>query len=133
MPTVWAPLPLHMFLLVLVLGPFTLLLPPMFFWTWSNGLFNGQEDIPRRSLIALIVLGVLAAIHYFASWQYGIEYQGRTHTMVVGVVTLIFLVSLGALAYMARRQPSWGKSLAFHWLLFLWFCYYAFPALGELP
>jgi hypothetical protein len=133
MPTVWAPLPLHMFLLLWFVGPLTMLLPPIFFWTWSNGLFTGQADVPRRSLIATGVLAVLSVVYYVGSWPYGVKYQGRIHTIAVGVATLMFLIALGALAVVARRQPSWAKSLAFHWLLFLWFCWYAFPYLGELP
>jgi hypothetical protein len=33
----------------------------------------------------------------------------------------------------AKRQPSFGRNLLAHWLLFVWLGWYAFPYLGELP
>ena len=132
-PTIFAPVPVHIMVLAILIGPVATVLPTLLFWAWNPGLLDGCAEVPRRSLIALAILSALSILHYVGSWSLGLRYQGRTHTIAVGFVTLGFLAVLAAAARLASRRPSWRRNLAFHWLLFLWFGWYAIPSLGEFP
>jgi hypothetical protein len=47
------------------------------------------------------------------------------------VVNVAIGVLLGMFAARVRRRPSRAKALLFHWLLFAWTAWCAFPWFGE--
>ena len=107
--------------------------PSLLFFVWSPGLFRCQTQIPRRSWVLLSVLTALTVVWFIVSWKFGLEYQGHQFTRVVCAVNALWLVLLWLVLYQRWRHPSFTGNLLFHWILFAWLAWYAFPYLGELP
>jgi hypothetical protein len=116
-----------------MIGPVAACIPGVVFWAWNRQLLRGVAKIPRRSLIALGVLTVLTPMYLIASWDYGIRYQGRPHTLTMVGLNVSAAVLNWVLIVIGWRAPSFGRSVAFHTALFGWLAWCAFPYLGELP
>jgi hypothetical protein len=103
------------------------------FALWSKQLFRGSAEIPQRSLVLFVVLGLLSILSFVAGWDFGVRYQGADYVnwslglAVAGVVVLILLLLWN------QRAPTWTISALFHFALFAWLCTYAMPYLGEMP
>jgi hypothetical protein len=99
-------------------------------WSWHIGW--PTRVIPDGSLIAFSIVGVLNLILVIVGWSYGVEYQGRVHTILITAYNLIAACACVALYRRHRRAPSYATSLAFHTVFFAALGYCAFPWLGEL-
>jgi hypothetical protein len=140
-PWVLRPLPtlvvLPAFLLLAVLpGSVAALAAPVFtpllFLLWTRfGRFG--PVVPRRSVIAGVVLLVLSIAHFWVAVPYGLRFQGRPYVLAVAAVQVIVAVGLGACLLWNRRTRTPASNLAFHTALFAWLGWLAFPTLGELP
>ncbi len=108
-------------------------LPPLLFLAWNPGLLRGQAQVPKRSLVLLMIATPLTVIWFVESWKYGLEYQGRHYTQAICVANGVWLASLWIILASRWHRDSFVGNLAFHWLLFAWLSWYAFPYLGELP
>jgi hypothetical protein len=108
-------------------------IPVLFFFSWNPSLFRGQTKLPWRSLILLAVMTAVSVVWFTGGWKNGIEYQGARYTYAVCVANILWLVLLSTLLVRAWRKPSFVRNLLFHWILFAWVAWYAFPYLGELP
>ena len=106
---------------------------PLLFLLWSLPLLSGQTQIIKRSKIITILLVLLSLVWLIASWSYGIQYQGITHTVAVDIFNVMFWLVLFLLYRINRTSPSYTSNYFFHWLLFAWLGWVAFPWLGELP
>jgi hypothetical protein len=100
-------------------------------FVWLRGLRRGAVQVPLRSWLLLGLTAVLVPIHLATSWEYGVEYQGRSGTAGIAAEAVIGLVAVLVLAMIAARKPSFTKSLVFHASLFLFLAWCAFPWLGE--
>ncbi|MGA9545877.1 MAG: hypothetical protein WBQ85_20045 [Candidatus Sulfotelmatobacter sp.] len=140
-PTLFCPLP---FLTVtpafvlssLLTGQFTraaVLVPSLLFFAWNPGLFRGQVRVPKRSLVLLVVATLFSVAWFTGGWKYGLEYQGRQYTYIICIMDGAWLAALWAILVACWRRTSFAGNLLFHWLLFAWLGWYAFPYLGELP
>jgi hypothetical protein len=109
------------------------LIPSLLFFAWNPGLFRGQALVPKRSLLLLMIATPLSVIWFIGSWKYGLEYQGRRYTYAICVVNGVWLAALWIILASRWRRISFAGNLLFHWLLFAWLGWYAFPYLGELP
>jgi len=109
------------------------LLPTTLFFAWTPRISRGQSEVPRRSRVLLASLTVLSLAYFVVSWRDGVQYQGREHTIAVGVVNTIWAVILWTILYRSSRRSSFAINMLFHATLFAWVAWYAFPYLGELP
>jgi hypothetical protein len=109
------------------------LIPALLFFAWNPGLFHGGQRIPKRSFVLMAVLTALTVIWFIAGWKYGVEYQGRPYTYAICVVNIGWLMLLWVMFIRYRRGASFTGNLLFHWIMFAWLAWYAFPYLGELP
>jgi len=101
------------------------------FVAWSYPRVR-TEHIPRSSLVAFTLLGLADAYWLAGGWSYGVDYQGRMHTLiVVGYNVFAVLASVGLFLW-NRRAPSAVSNLAFHMICFVALGFCAFPWLGEL-
>jgi len=131
------PLPLVVAVPALLLGgPFSLLaglIPALLFWAWSFHLFRGETKLPLRSVILFWVLVALTLLYFVISWRYGVVLQGYLHVFTVVGLNLTFIYVLWRFLNSAKREPSFRHNLFFHWALFAWLGWLAFPYLGEGP
>jgi len=104
---------------------------PLAFLLWSVNLVAGKIQLPLRSIVLLSLLSLSCAIWFVTAWKYGIQYEGIRFTLFWAAVDVTLASMLCVLAVRFRRAPSWQKVLLFHWLLFAWSAWCAFPWLGE--
>ncbi|MGE0882897.1 MAG: hypothetical protein AB7P14_05095 [Blastocatellales bacterium] len=123
----WVPFSVFFFLL----GGSLSIWGAIWMWLWNPAAFSGNAYIPKRSFILFALGAVLSAFYLFYEWPYGLRYQGRTFTIRVVMLNVVFLLALLSLGIWAQKSPSFKKNLGFHWLLFTWMLAYAFPLLGE--
>ncbi len=76
--------------------------PAALFFAWNPGLFRGKDQLPKRSWVLLTILTVLSIAYFVSSWANGIEYQGRTYTIVICVANFLWLAALWDLFRSAR-------------------------------
>jgi hypothetical protein len=114
-------------------GFFAAVIPAVLFWAWSLQLFRGEAKLPLRSVALFWVLVGLTLLYFAVSWNYGVVWQGYTHILVVAALNLLSLYVLWRLLGDARARPSFRHNLLFHWALFAWLAWLAFPFLGESP
>ncbi|HKR61537.1 MAG TPA: hypothetical protein VJS64_17755 [Pyrinomonadaceae bacterium] len=134
-PKPWAPFPFPLVILLWLGTPGILVLSlgALAMWAWNPKAFAGKSQIPKRSLILLLILTCLSIFQNIISLPYGKKYQGEFHTIVVTAMNFSLIIALMIIGAWARRKPSFPLNLGFHWLMFAWVVSYAFPYLGELP
>jgi hypothetical protein len=130
-PEVWAPWPTYMLIALLVSGPLAFIGPSVLFLLWSKQLLRGESRLPYRSLMLLFLVGSLSLLYFYANWPEGIMRYGNGYVATVATVNTVFFVVLGALSLWAFSRPSFGVALLFHFMLFLWLGWFAFPYFGE--
>lgn len=141
-PTWYAPFSLPVVIPALLLGTvlpgplYPLILAsavlPVLFLLWSRPLFSGQVRIPLRSKVLALVLVGLSAVFLAASWSHGVRYQGMPHTLAIYAFNAGLWFGLLLLERWNAKWFSFGTNLGFHWLLFAWLAWIAFPWFGEL-
>jgi hypothetical protein len=134
-PSIWSPAP---FLLVLpaFMGVPALLVLVVFvaiFCFWSPALFRGEPRNPRRTLVLLIVFGILSAASFIEGWNSGIEYQGLTYTATCALLSATFFSICALLLWRSYSSPTFLRSLITQVALFAWIGSYAVAYLGETP
>ena len=141
-PTIYSPysflviipvLSLHNFIEshVLTLAIGTTLIPVSFL-LWSFPLLHGQIRIPIRTRVLTIIMVLLSLAFLIMGWSYGNQYQGLAHTIAMYLLNLICWLVMFILYIINSRQPSYGSNYIFHWVLFAWLAWVAYPWLGEL-
>jgi hypothetical protein len=83
--------------------------------------------------VLLVCSVAFSVIWAMTAWEYGIRSQGASYTRLVLALNALWATLLTALGVWGRVLPQFWKSYLFHWLLFAWLGWYAFPFLGELP
>ncbi|HEV59191.1 MAG TPA: hypothetical protein ENN87_17110 [Phycisphaerales bacterium] len=107
-------------------------LVPVAFLLWSGSLWRGEAAIPRRSSNLAIVIFALSVLWLMWVGQGGVQVQGLFHVIMVQGYN-VFIASLLLLLYRINRAgPGLRTSLAYHWLLFAWVGWCAFPWLGPV-
>ena len=137
-PTILAPMPLLTSIPAFALWRWNymaaVLIPPLLFLFWNPGLLKGATRIPKRSYVLLIAASGLSVPWFLATWSFAVGYHGARYTQYVCAINSAWLVALWAfLLSVWRRGQSFKANLIFHWVLFTWLSWYAFPYLGELP
>jgi hypothetical protein len=108
--------------------------PMLLFFIWNPQLFRGEPKIPKRSNALLAGAGVLSVIYFVTSWEWGLHYQGAHFVIAVALLNVAWFAVLAfGFVWSWRRGSSFNTSLFWHWMLFAWLAWYAFPYLGELP
>jgi len=130
-PRIWAPMPIHVFLLWWLIGPAVVLMPALLLLAWCWPISSSANVVPRRSIVLLATLALLSVVYFIASWHFGVLYQGATHTTGVACINLLVLMALALLAFQIARRPNRAGPFIFHTLLFAWLGWCAFPYLGE--
>jgi hypothetical protein len=110
------------------------LLVPAVFGTWCFGMIlQGSPNVPARSYVLLAVIGLLSLVDFIGGTRFAIGYHGLWFVIGTALLSVLWWVTLGMLAYFAELRPSFQRNLCFHLALFAWLAWYALPYLGELP
>jgi hypothetical protein len=96
-------------------------------------LLFGLSRIPMRTLVLLGVIWAVNLLWITAGVSTAWDYHGHTYTAGIVVINVTIPLALAGLWIAARKRPSFLRSLAFHWLAWVWLTLYAFPYLGVLP
>jgi hypothetical protein len=107
--------------------------PIIFFFSWSPRLWQGETRVPKRSSVLLAAAAFLSIIWFVFGWKLGLHYQGPAYTYWVCAINVAWIVILAVSIARCQRANSFASNLIFHWLLFAWLGWFAFPYLGELP
>jgi hypothetical protein len=105
--------------------------PALLFWAWSVHLFRGEPNPPLRSVLLFWTLAALTFVYFIGSWDFGVRWQGYVHLLAVAVLNVVALYVLSRLLRTAKSTPLFRHNLIFHWALFAWLAWLAFPWLGE--
>jgi hypothetical protein len=106
---------------------------PLMFAFWSLPALGRSTIVPLRSIGLLALLIILSAIWLASGWDVGLEYHSPGYTAGVAVLNVLLAAASVLLGVLAHRRASWVRSFSFHWVLFAWLAWCAFPWLGELP
>jgi hypothetical protein len=133
-PTVFYPFPAFMFIPALFgLRQAAVAIPMVLFFVWNPGLFQGDAAVPKRSYVLPIAATLLSPLWFVVGWKDGLAVQGPKYNYSVCAVNVVWIALLWLLFARGRRaEPSFKMNLLFHWMLFAWFAWYAFPFLGEM-
>jgi hypothetical protein len=138
-PMSFCPFPALTVLPAFVLSPLHLwsaavIVPPLLFFLWNPGLLRGESKLPKRSPWLLVAAIALSVIWFIVGWKDGLHYQGARHVYIVTATNVVWIGLLSVLfGWYRGQEPSFKLNLVFHWILFAWLAWYAFPYLGELP
>jgi hypothetical protein len=138
-PQWWSPLPLFlilpMFALESVAGGFVVGAAVLVgsFLLASFHLLKGRPRISWWTVGALAFVQGLNGVSLVGGFSYGVEYQGRAHTIAVCMINVGLLIAVALVGILCWRRPKFLMALAFHWLAWFWLTVYSFPYLGELP
>jgi hypothetical protein len=107
--------------------------PTVLYFVWNPRLFQGDAPVPKRSYVLLTVATLLSVLWFVVGWKDGIAMQGPKYNYSVCAVNVVWIASLWTLLASSRKGvPSFKTNLLFHWMLFAWFAWYAFPFFGEM-
>jgi len=79
----------------------------------------------------LVLVGSL--VFFCSSWSYGIRWQGLRYTATLAIINLALALVAAWLGRNAYRQRTYSYRFAFTLLLCIWFVWFSFPWLGEMP
>jgi len=112
---------------------FAVIIPMVLFFVWNPQLFRGDARVPRRSYALFVGSVALSAVWFFGGWKLGLKYEGAHYTYAVCAINLLWIGVLAGMLLEFRKRASYVFNVAFHWMLFAWLGWYAFPYLGEVP
>lgn len=135
-PKAWSPWPLHLFLPSLAGAGahwWSCAIAPAFFLLWNLRLLDGRPDVPRRTVVLLVVLQSVNWLWILAHVPFAMKYQGAATTIGIMLVNALFTVALWRLLRTARTSRTFQDSLVFHGVMWAWIATNLLPYLGELP
>jgi hypothetical protein len=118
-----------------------ILLLPIVFWSRLRDLPSPLYPLPLLVVAfalvfryAAIAVATLLSVPWFGvGWKFGLAYQGGIYCYLVLMTNICWLAGLWLVFARTKRADSFAANLFFHWMLFAWLAWYAFPYLGELP
>ena len=126
------PTPIYLVVLAWVISyGFIIVLPLIYIIQFR--LFYKSTSFGKFTLITAIIISMLNICYFWVSWEYGVNWQGETHTKIVAAENLIGFTALIVLAYLGLMRHSKLLQYSANLLLFLLLSWCAFPYLGELP
>jgi len=108
---------------------------PVLFMLWSYQLVKGDNVIPKRSKILTLILVFVSLLWLVpwlvAIWAGGARHQGLGPTNAALMVNVLCWFVLFMLYRASMKYKLYIQNYLFHWLLFAWLGWFAFPWFGE--
>lgn len=115
---------------MIFLGTITI---PITFMVFSYHLCIGELLIPNRSKIGSIILILLSSFYLVGSWEFGTHLYGKSFILTIYFFNLTIWGILLILYKLNLKKQTYYSNYLFHWLMFAWLEWSAFPYLGEGP
>lgn len=132
-PTIAFPWPALVLIPVFVFRQGALAVPTVLFFVWNPELFRGDNQIPGRSFVLLIVATVMSVGWFAIGWRDGLAVEGVKYNYAVCGINVLWIGVLWVMFARNRNDEStFGTNLLLHWLLFAWLGWYGFPFFGEM-
>lgn len=109
----------------------TMFVLPLAFLFWTLPFKPQRPGIPFRSVALAYGIAMFNVPFIAGGLGYGVKYQGMSFVVAVTVENAVVMSLLLVLGSRLRRRPSPQLAFAFHWVLFAWLAWCAFPWLGE--
>jgi hypothetical protein len=110
-----------------------LAIPTLLFFLWNPRLFCGDTEVPKRSHVLLSLATLSSVLWFIACWKDGLAVQGARYNYSLLAINLVWITVLWIMFARGRKtKQSFLVNLLFHWLLFAWLAWYAFPFFGEM-
>ncbi len=121
-------------LLLLIFGGWTAALgvPVVVFWILSIPMLDRSPCLPMSSRLLFTTAAFLEVLYWPAVWQDGLKWRSLEALLFYVTMNATVILVLSSMAHTSTDRPSFGKSLAFHWMLVVWLFTIAFPYVGEL-
>ena len=126
------PMPLHLVLMYWFISYWMILVMPIFY-LFQLVIFLMKDKLGIAVLAMTIFFTVLNVAYFINAWSYGIEYQGKLHTVVVALENIVGFLIVYGLIFLGTTKKSRNYLYASNLLLFVLLTWCAFPYLGEMP
>ena len=119
-PEPWNPMPIYLVILGWVTG--------YFYMYVSN--HNRFADFVFAAVLLVAFLDIL---YFLSSWQSGLQYQGKQHTILTSRLNVVCFGAALFLALKAKLIKSKPLTYSANLVMFCILSWQAFPYLGEMP
>jgi len=142
-PSLWSPLSLPSFIVVMfgmsvfeeIAGMlFGILIILIIFITLNLFLLkeSNTKKVPKTLTFILAIFSILSLLSIITSWNYGIEYQGKAHTVGILLINILIISLMWTLWFFIRKNCNFKKLLILSVVFYSWIFWSAFPWLGEM-
>lgn len=125
------PMPFYLIFLALFMSYGFILVLPLIYIIEFKLLYN-KKNFGKIVLAMILLFSSLNIYYIWASWEYGIAYQGELHTIIVAIENAVCFLCLIILAYLGVAKNVKKLQYFANLLLFLLLSWCAFPYLGEM-
>src|SRR5574341_1857051 len=87
--------------------------------------------LPPLLFCAVVMLG--SVFYFIVAWPYGVQFEGLAYTSTLAGFNLVLCAVAVWLGRMAVRSRSYRDRYRFTLFMCMWFVWFAFPWLGEMP
>jgi hypothetical protein len=105
---------------------------PIAFLAWSTHLWRGEVAIPKRSRNLAMLIFVASVLWFMWSGQVAVQTKGLFYVILMQGFNVLIASILVLLYRLNRAEPKFGMTYAYHWLMFAWIGWCAFPWMGPI-
>ena len=113
--------------LAVILGT---VLVPLAFLAWSTTLWQGEPTIPKRSRNLAMLVFAASVLWFMWSGQVGVQTKGLFYVILMQGFNVLIASILVLFYRLNKAEPKFRMAYAYHWLMFAWIGWCAFPWMG---
>ncbi len=131
-PEPWNPMPIYLVILGWVTGYFYMFVVPAIYIIWTS-LVSNHNRFADFVFAAVLLVAFLDILYFLSSWQSGLQYQGKQHTILTSSLNVVCFGAALFLALKAKLIKSKPLTYSANLVMFCILSWQAFPYLGEMP
>ena len=125
-------MPIYFLIILLSLGQYTaFLIFPLVYIIYTY-LVSRSDRFGKITFISIFVVVVLNTLFILQSFDYGLKYWGKLHTVVIIAINLLTSIFSLSLSYTGWKKNLVNMQYAANLILFFMLSWSAFPYLGEV-
>ena len=126
------PMPFYQVMLLWIIPYLVMFFVPAFYLLEVK-LISKSPNFINIVNVLIVVFCILNVLYFWASWDFGYQYQGEYHTRIVALENFIgFTIALVMSIWSIKNKSSTAAYIA-NFTLFVLLSWCAFPYLGEIP